>query len=135
MYFSEVNQINSHHPIKSLHLVLNVISLDPGFFLKKNLELLSKMLGSWPVCMADFKRWCGLFTTVFLCFPFAFLFIYIKPEDCVFFYTVIAFVCVVFREIIFFVFSLMFCVFFTVLLLLFVRFVCHFRFNFVNDLC
>ena len=51
LHFSEVNQINSHHPIKLLYLMSWVTSLVPRiFFYKKIVNLLAKRLALARSC-------------------------------------------------------------------------------------
>ena len=72
-------------PITMLHSDIHVISLVPEFFFKKNIDLLEKMLGRWPVDMGCFRGLCGLCFAIFLCASFAFRFFYIINCSCVFF--------------------------------------------------
>ena len=69
-----------------VHSDIHVISLVPGFLFKKNIDLLEKMLGRWPVDMGCFRGLCGLCFANFLCASFAFRFFHII--NCVVFFSV-----------------------------------------------
>ena len=69
-HFCEGPSQKCQQPITTLHSVMYAISLVPGFFFK-NVDLLVKVLGRWPVGMDYFRRLRGLFNSTFCAYFFA----------------------------------------------------------------